>query len=135
MKRWIAGFFTEPETELSNETLRVITWGFNALLRYPGKRFQPYLGAGLGLFFAEVESDIPGPSLSDDWIPGLNLLAGVRGFVIESIALFAEYKFNYAKLNLETERFNFFEYSTVTFGTKGTYSTNMIVGGLSFHFN
>ena len=130
------GFFTEPEIENNfNEKLRIITWAFNVLLRYPGKRFQPYFGAGLGLFFAEVVTDVPGPSPSDDWVPGLNLLGGIRGFVTDSIALFAEYKFNYVKLNLKTEVFNFQDLSTFTFGTKGTYSTNMIVGGLSFHFN
>ena len=53
----------------------------------------------------------------------------------DSIAVFAEYKFNYAKLNLETEVFDFQDSCTYTFGTKGTYSTNMIVGGFSFHFN
>ena len=50
-------------------------------------------------FFAEVVDDIPGPSFSDDWVPGLNLLGGIRGFVTDSIALFFEYKFNYAKFN------------------------------------
>ena len=74
------GFFTEPEIENDfSEKLRVITWGFNVVLRYPGKRFQPYVGAGLGLFFAEVVNDFPGPSASEDWVPGLNLLGGVGG--------------------------------------------------------
>jgi opacity protein-like surface antigen len=128
------GFFTEPDflpfvSQGVDAKLRVITWGLNALIRYPGKRFQPYLGAGVGLFFAEIDTDLPGPSLSDDWVPGVNVLAGVRGFVTDSMALFAEYKFNYAKLNLESTIFDF------TQGFEGNYSTNIIAGGLSFHFN
>ena len=79
-------------------------------------------------FFAEVVDDIPGPSFSDDWVPGLNLLGGIRGFVTDSIALFFEYKFNYAKFNLRTKIFN------LPYGFEGTYSTNMIAGGLSYHF-
>lgn len=130
------GFFTEPEVEGGDgEKLRVITWAFNALLRYPGKRLQPYFGAGLGLFFSEVESDLPGPSLSDDWVPGLNLLGGVRGFLTDSIAVFAEYKFNYAKFDQKTTNYIVQLNRNITFGIKETYSTNIIVGGLSFHFN
>ena len=128
------GFFTESDTEFG-EKLRVTTWAFNALLRYPGKRFQPYFGAGIGLFFTEVDDDVPGPSLSDDWVPGLNLLGGVRGFLTDSIAVFAEYKFNYAKLDQKTTSFFIPLDRNFTLGVKETYSTNMIVGGLSFHFN
>jgi len=118
------GFFTEPEDEVGGK-LRVITWGLNTLLRYPGKRFQPYVGAGLGLFFAEVVDDIPGPSFSDDWVPGLNLLGGIRGFVTDSIALFFDYKFTYAKFNLRTKIF------TLPYGFERTYSTNMIADSVS----
>ncbi|MDX1411670.1 MAG: outer membrane beta-barrel protein [Nitrospirales bacterium] len=100
--------------------IQVITWGINALARYPGKRIQPYVGAGLGVFFAS-ESIQGYPLSTDNWVPGLNFLAGVRGFVTDHLALFAEYKYNRA---------------TFTLGSlKGDYSANIAAGGLSFHFN
>ena len=108
--------------------LEVSTVALNALFRYPGERFQPYLGVGGGIFFAEIATDLPGRPLAQNWIPGLNVLGGVRGFVTDSIALFFEYKFNYAKFNLRTKIFN------LPYGFEGTYSTNIIAGGVSYHF-
>ena len=49
--------------------LNVFTWAINALVRYPGKQFQPYAGVGLGLFFAEAK--FQGQS-DKDVAPGLN---------------------------------------------------------------
>ncbi len=100
--------------------IQVITWGINALVRYPGKRIQPYVGAGLGVFFAS-ESFKGFPLSADNWVPGLNFLAGVRGFITDHLALFAEYKYNRATFNLGF--------------LKGDYSANIAAGGLSFHFN
>jgi len=127
------GFLTEPEFQPwidqgVGAKLHVITWAFNALIRYPGKRFQPYLGVGGGLFFAEIDTDLPGPSVSDNWVPGLNLLGGVRGFLTDSIAIFAEYKYNSVKLDLQTNIFN------LRYGFEGTYSTQIVAAGLSYHF-
>lgn len=128
------GYFTNPEfepfvSEGLDAHLRVITWGINALIRYPGKRFQPYLGAGVGLFFANLDTTLPGLSFSDDWVPGLNALAGIRSFVTDSVSLFAEYKFNYATFDLDTTIFG------INLGFKGNYSANIIAGGISFHIN
>jgi hypothetical protein len=50
-------------------SLRVLTWGINAVVRYPGKTFQPYAGVGLGMFFAHAT--FQGQSDSDT-APGLN---------------------------------------------------------------
>ncbi len=127
------GFFTNPEfspwvAQGVDANFQVITWGFNALLRYPGERFQPYLGAGVGLFFAEIDTDLPGPPLTENWVPGLNLLGGVRGFVTNSIAVFVEYKYNRATFDLQTNIFN------LPFGFEGTYSNNIIAAGLAWHF-
>jgi hypothetical protein len=127
------GYFTDPEfssfvDQGVDANLRVITWGFNAIVRYPGERFQPYVGAGFGLFFAEIDTDLAGPSLSDNWVPGFSFLGGFRGYVTDSIALFVEYKYNQAKFNLQTTAFN------LPFGFEGTYSTNIIALGLAYHF-
>lgn len=100
--------------------LNVFTWAINALVRYPGKQFQPYAGVGLGLFFAEAKFQ----GLSDkDVAPGLNALAGLRYFATDHIALFAEYKYNRAAFELPD-----------AIGLKADYSANHFVGGVSFHF-
>lgn len=100
--------------------LNVTTWAINALVRYPGEKFQPYAGVGLGVFFAEAK--FQGQS-DKDTVPGLNALAGLRYFLTERVALFAEYKYNRAA----------FEF-TNAIGIKADYSANHFLGGLSVHF-
>lgn len=100
--------------------MRVLTWGLNAIVRYPGKTFQPYVGAGLGIFFAEAK--FQGQSESDT-APGLNALAGIRCFVTDRVALFAEYKYNRTTFSFPT-----------MFGFDADYSANHFMGGVSFHF-
>jgi opacity protein-like surface antigen len=100
--------------------LNVFTWAINAMVRYPGKQFQPYAGVGLGVFFAEAK--FQGTS-DKDVAPGLNALAGVRYFATDHIALFAEYKYNRAAFELPD-----------AIGIKADYSANHFVGGVSYHF-
>jgi opacity protein-like surface antigen len=100
--------------------LSVFTWAINALIRYPGKQFQPYAGVGLGLFFAEAK--FQGQS-DKDVAPGLNALAGVRYFATDHIALFAEYKYNRVAFDFPD-----------AIGLKADYSANQFLGGISFHF-
>ncbi len=90
-------------------------------------RLQPYAGVGLGVFFANLSPN--GNSVSDNAVPGLNVLGGLRFYFTEHIALFGEYKYNYAV----------FDASTTGplgegVGFKTNYQANHIVGGLSFHF-
>jgi opacity protein-like surface antigen len=87
-------------------------------------RLQPYVGAGVGIFFARASN---GTSSSDNGVPGLNALAGVRYFFTEHVALFGEYKYNRAT-------FEFENIGGSGAGLKGDYSVSHIVGGLSFHF-
>ena len=127
------GFYTEPAytpwvDRGVDANLELTTLGFNLLFRYPGERIQPYLGAGLGLYWAEIASDLPGPALTNNAVPGANAFAGVRGFLTDSLALFMEYKFNYVRLNFRTQIFN------LPFGFEGTYSANMIAAGLAWHY-
>ena len=86
-------------------------------------RLQPYGGVGLGVFFANLSNN--GNSVSDNAVPGLNALAGVRYYFTERIALFGEYKYNWAALELTNGPIG---------GFKGDYQVNHVVGGLSFHF-
>ena len=88
-------------------------------------RLQPYAGVGLGVFFARA-SDATG-SASDNAVPGLNVLAGVRYFLTERVALFGEYKYNRATFEFDTV-------GAAAAGLKGDYSASHIVGGLSVHF-
>jgi opacity protein-like surface antigen len=142
-------FNTTPhlkETPLTTGAhLRVTTLAFNAIARAKmmcergqnrsGRRaddgdndfcrLQPYVGVGLGIFFARA-SDSTG-SASDNGVPGLNALAGVRYFFTERVALFAEYKYNRAT-------FDFDNVAGTGSGVKGDYSASHIVGGLSLHF-
>ena len=61
-------------------------------------RLQPYAGVGLGVYFANLSNN--GNSVSDNAVPGLNALAGVRYYFTERIALFGEYKYNWAAMEL-----------------------------------
>ena len=89
-------------------------------------RLQPYGGVGLGVFFANLSNN--GSSASDNAVPGFNALAGMRYFVTERIALFGEYKYNYAA-------FDFTGNGPVgAAGIKADYHINHFVGGLSLHF-
>jgi opacity protein-like surface antigen len=112
----------------SAANLRVYTWAVNAVARYPGEHFQPYVGAGLGLFFADLRSQ---GAKADNAVPGLNALAGARYFITKDVALFGEYKYSRAS----------FEFSQAisiaglgTTALKGDYSSNLFVVGLTGHF-
>ena len=89
-------------------------------------RLQPYAGVGLGVFFANLSTTmvIACPTMpcqvSMPW-------RGLRFYFTERIALFGEYKYNWAALDLTND--------TVGIGgVKGDYQVNHVVGGLSFHF-
>jgi hypothetical protein len=149
----IEGFNTTPhikESSFSTSShLRVTTLAFNAIARakmmcdYDDDRradsprprdtdsrrdfcrLQPYVGAGLGLFFARASS--AGSSVSDNAVPGLNALAGVRYYITRGVAVFGEYKYN--RVNLDFDNLG-----GTGAGLSGTYSVSHVVGGLSFHF-
>jgi outer membrane protein W len=87
---------------------------------------QPYVGAGIGVFFAHTNGIGGGNSASDNAVPGFNGLAGVRYFMTEHIAIFGEYKYNRATFNFDTVN--------AAGGLSGDYSVHNAVGGLSFHF-
>jgi hypothetical protein len=86
-------------------------------------RLQPYGGVGLGVFFANLSNN--GSGVSDNAVPGLNALAGLRYYFNERVAMFGEYKYNWAALDLTNGPIG---------GLNGDYQANHLVGGLSFHF-
>jgi hypothetical protein len=86
---------------------------------------QVYAGAGPAIFFAETSNQF-GRS-TDNAEVGLNALAGLRYFVHRNVALFGEYKFNYAG-------FDFTQIQGTTAGIQGDYKASHFVGGLAVHF-
>ncbi len=104
---------------LSGNHLRVITTALNLMVRYPGYMIEPYAGAGIGAFFAKL-SDSAGSD--NDVAPGVNLLAGIRFYMNQHIALYTEGKYNYSKWKFNDSSLKF------------TYETYAILAGVSFHF-
>jgi opacity protein-like surface antigen len=107
---------------------RMSTAAFNIVVRYPGKRFQPYVGAGLGMYWAriagsEIQTINNQPLAASDFSLGLNALVGARYFLTKHVALFGEYKYNKASFQFE---------SNAQF--KADYSASNLVAGISLHF-
>jgi opacity protein-like surface antigen len=104
--------------------LTVTGWAFNLVGRVPLGTFEPYMGAGPGIFFASSKGafGIDGQD-SQDKALGLNAFAGVRFFVTPSVAVFVEYKYDRA-------HFRFDNFVDNGFGVKGTYSANTISVGM-----
>lgn len=119
------GGMSESDT-IAKTDVRVTTWAFNLLARYPGESFQPYAGAGLGLFFSKV--NVTSPRLnSDNWRPGLNVLAGANYFLTKNIALFGEYKFNHASLSFNVT-------GAPNEAVKANYNAHLLAFGVGYHF-
>jgi hypothetical protein len=101
--------------------LRVIAAVFNVVVRYPGKVFQPYLGAGGGgFFFWSPHGSIQG----HQWAPGLNLTVGMKFLVTEEWGFFAESKYNQAT----------FDNLDPPIGLSAQYNAVNFVAGLAYHF-
>ncbi len=105
---------------VTGSNLRIITPAVNLIFRVPGYTVEPYVGAGIGLFFARL-SDSDGAD--NDIAPGVNALGGLRFYLNDNVALFTEYKYNYTKLEFTDSRI------------KETYSSHSFFGGLSYHFS
>lgn len=86
---------------------------------------QVYGGVGPAIFFAETSNQF-GRS-GDNGEVGVNALAGMKYFVHRNVALFGEYKFNYAG-------FDFTQNQGTTAGIQGNYKASHFVGGLAVHF-
>jgi opacity protein-like surface antigen len=110
-------------------SLRVTTFVLNVIARYPHERFQPYIGAGIGMFWARA-SDSGGSS--SDVTAGFNGLGGLRVFLTKSVALFGEYKYNRA--SFQFNRLGSVIVPGLSTAVNGNYEAQIIVGGLSLHF-
>lgn len=121
---------TAPGGEFLGSTLgngahvRVLTTAINVIARYPRGHLQPYAGVG----FAFVNAKVSDESLSiSDSAPGLNLLAGVKGFITDRVAAYVEAKYTLTS-------FQFEDAGVVGAGIKGVYAAPAVVAGIAWHF-
>ncbi len=105
---------------------RVTTVGVNFIARYPGRTFQPYVGAGIGAGIGHI-GDTATVRSDTDVAAAWNVLAGLRAFVTPKIAVFGEYKYTGAT-------FKFDQAFGDLGGFSGNYRAQHILGGLSYHF-
>lgn len=114
---------------ITGQHVRVLNWApINVVVRHQMGHFEPYAGVGLGLFFAQVKESQTGES-SSSTRPGLNTQLGARYLVTKHLALFGEWKYNYAS-------FNFSESAPIqaTGGFEGNYSAHFLAFGVGYHF-
>ena len=110
---------------ITGSHIRMTTVALNVILRYPGDRFQPYIGGGPGYFIMNASD---GSASGTDTAWGVSALAGLKVFLTENWGIYAEYKYNHA---------TFRDSAGTSFGTataQADYDAHMIVGGLAFHF-
>jgi len=120
---------------IAGERFRVHSIAFNLMARYPGERFQPYIGAGPALMIANISApnpDVP-PHTQWDTKLGFNAEMGLRYLISKNFSLFTEYKFNYAKFHYR-ETFN----STPNFSGlnsfQAPYAAQHLMFGIAWNF-
>lgn len=104
--------------------VRILTTAMNVVVRYPKSRLQPYAGVGFAFVNAKVSDEVL--SVSDS-SPGLNLLAGLKGFITDRIAAFVEAKYTFTS-------FQFEDTGLVGPGIKGLYAAPAVIAGIGWHF-
>jgi opacity protein-like surface antigen len=106
--------------------VRMMTAAANVIARYPGKRFQPYIGVGFTMNWARFSSPAPRlgrAQVASDTSPGFNVLAGSRFFLTKHVALFGEYKYMKSSFDFG---------NNVLF--QADYSAHNLIAGVSLHF-
>ncbi len=112
-------FKTAGRNVAFDDDLNIISGGINGLIRYPYGPIQPYAGVGGGVVYADLDN----PN-DEDVVVSLQLVGGVRGFVRDNLALFAEYKW------VLTE----FEFNDSGESLEVDYTASHIYGGIEWHF-
>jgi len=131
---------TTASIPIEEADLDLLIIGFNLLVRYPYTTIQPYGGVGVGIANAYLKSvkvrepttvTIGGTSFSfepgdrlfredEDTALALQLIGGVRGFLNDNVALFAEYKYVKADFKFQSMELD--------------YEANHIYGGIEYYF-
>lgn len=104
---------------------RMLTWApVNLVVRYQAGSFEPYAGVGLGVFFSHLSASGFSSSSTD---VGLNTQVGLRYRITGAIAMFGEWKYNWANIghdNLAGTGLNF----------EADYRAHNFVFGVGYHF-
>jgi opacity protein-like surface antigen len=117
------------EGVLSGDHFRVINWvPVNVMFRYHKMRLQPYVGVGMGVFFARVHTTAAGFEGSQgDITVGLNAKAGLEYHITKHLSAFGEWKYNRASFSFDSN-------SSGAFGFDADYHVHFVAMGLNFHF-
>lgn len=75
---------------------------FNLIARYRGERFQPYVGVGGGIGESLLRT---APQDETARYPVFNVIAGLKVFMAEHVALFTEYKHNRGTVKFSDQQF------------------------------
>ena len=100
----------------------------NLMIRYPGKRLQPYVGIGPGIFLARLQEAQLGESICSTTV-GLNAMAGIRYLITRHFAVYGEWKYNYTRMDFD-QNLNFIQ----PFGLKADYQMNHFAFGAAYLF-
>jgi len=107
---------------ISGTEFSVTTVAANVIVRIPNQTIQPYAGLGIGGNLGYISGS--GATFARDTAlaPSFNILAGVRYFATQNIAVFGEYKYNVMTFSFSENELS------------ATYRVNIFMFGLSFHF-
>jgi len=104
---------------------RVLTWApVNVIVRYQAGSLEPYAGVGLGVFFSHLSASGFSSSSTD---VGLNTQVGLRYRVTNAIAMFGEWKYNWANISHEN-------LAGTGLNHDADYRAHNFVFGLGYHF-
>ncbi|MDH4081768.1 MAG: porin family protein [Nitrospira sp.] len=104
---------------------RVLTWApINLVVRYQAGAFEPYAGVGLGVFFSHLSASDFSSSSTD---VGLNTQVGLRYRITSAIAMFGEWKYNWANIGHDN-------LSGTGLNVEADYRAHNFVVGVGYHF-
>jgi opacity protein-like surface antigen len=147
-------FMGSPATfplTIQHAYFEVWTVALNALYRYPVftgpeypfGRLQPYVGIGVGAFISTMYTrtspfDHNRYIQDTDVAPGLQVLGGLKAFVVKNVAFFAEYRY----IDTGEFTFNFEKNGTIggfpvteTARDRSSLTQHQLVFGLAIHFH
>jgi opacity protein-like surface antigen len=123
-----------------NFNVSVTAISFNLMGRYPllkspafpRGRIQPYIGIGPGLFITSIEDLEPNTdfSLGSKTLAfgGLQVIGGLKFFLLKKLSLFAEYKFTHFTADLSGLANDF------SLGGTQNIDASHFYGGVAYHF-
>ena len=113
-------------------TNRVIVLAPNLVVRYQAGAFEPYIAVGPGVFFLhqqQLATTSGGLTYSQSNTGfGLNTQVGLRYRITDHVALFGEWKFNYARIDLSGQA------DAGHYGINTLVTLHHFVLGVGYHF-